>query len=113
MNIFGGSYYSKNKNLFAQTLADNVPRGPFIILSLVESTNNYAMAKLHAGMVIPGTCFLALDQTAGKGQRGRSWVVNPGENITMSAVLQPFSYKPFLFSAAVALGCYDFTKGLG
>lgn len=86
---------------------------PFIILSSVDSTNNYAMAKLHAGMLEPGTCFLAIEQTAGKGQRGRQWQVTPGENITMSAVLQPFSYKPFLFSAAIALGCYDFIKGLG
>ena len=85
----------------------------FIILSSVDSTNNYAMAKLHAGMVVPGMSFLALEQTAGKGQRGRQWQAPPGENITMSIVLQPVSYEPFSLSAAVALGCYDFIKACG
>jgi BirA family biotin operon repressor/biotin-[acetyl-CoA-carboxylase] ligase len=86
-------------------------------LSTVESTNNYAMAKLHAGMVDHGVCFLALRQTAGKGQRGKKWASEPGENITMSTVLAPaksdaarLSAHPFLLSASVALACYDFIK---
>lgn len=108
-----GSYYFKNRNLFAQTLADNLPIGPFIILSGVESTNNYAMAKLHAGILEHGTCLMALVQTAGKGQRGKKWVARPGENITMTTVLQPPSYKPFTYSAAIALACYDFIKAFG
>ena len=75
-------------------------------------------------MLEPGTCFLALEQTAGKGQRGKQWVVNPGENITMSTVFAPSQRNsgtapsrirsfPFLLSAAVVLGCYDFIKGFG
>jgi BirA family biotin operon repressor/biotin-[acetyl-CoA-carboxylase] ligase len=99
--------------LFAQTLADNLPIWPFIVLSKVESTNNYAMAKLHARLLDHGTCLLALEQTAGKGQRGKQWTTRPGENITMSTVLQPPSYKPFVYSAAIALSCYDFIKALG
>lgn len=86
---------------------------PLIILSSIGSTNNYAMAKLHAGLVYPGTCFLAMEQTSGKGQRGRTWEVSAGENITMSTVLQPGVYEPFLYSAAMALACYDFVNGLG
>ena len=75
------------------------------------------MAKLHAGMVDDGTCFQAIEQTQGKGQRGKRWHSNPGENITISTA---FSIKragganistfPFLLSAAAALGCYDFIK---
>jgi BirA family transcriptional regulator, biotin operon repressor / biotin---[acetyl-CoA-carboxylase] ligase len=86
---------------------------PLIILSSTGSTNNYAMAKLHAGMVAAGTCFMAIEQTAGKGQRGKSWEVRAGENITMSTVLQPAVYEPFLYSATMALACYDFIKGFG
>ena len=56
---------------------------------------------------------MAIEQTAGKGQRGRSWEVRAGENITMSTVLQPAAYEPFLYSAAMALACYDFINGLG
>ncbi|MBO9571440.1 MAG: biotin--[acetyl-CoA-carboxylase] ligase [Chitinophagaceae bacterium] len=71
------------------------------------------MAKLHAGMVAGGTCFMALEQTAGKGQRGRTWIVEPGVNITMTTVLQPPVYERFLYSAVMALACYDFIKGFG
>jgi BirA family biotin operon repressor/biotin-[acetyl-CoA-carboxylase] ligase len=75
------------------------------------------MAKLHAGLIDHPTCFFAIHQTHGRGQRGKNWLTNPGENITMSsafalsdsvsAKLSPF---PFLLSAAMALGCYDFIK---
>jgi BirA family biotin operon repressor/biotin-[acetyl-CoA-carboxylase] ligase len=78
------------------------------------------MAKLHAGLVDQGICFLALQQTAGKGQRGKQWLSAPGENITMSTVFEPsrslspkIAAFPFLFSATIALGCYDFTKDYG
>ncbi len=87
---------------------------PFIILSEVDSTQNYAMAKLHAGLMQAGSCFQAVEQTAGKGQRGRSWNVKKGENITMSLCLRPaHTAFPFLLSAAMALGCYDFIKESG
>lgn len=120
MNIFGGIML-KNRNLFSQTPVNPAPAGPFIILSGVESTNNYAMAKLHAGMLQPGTSLLALAQTSGKGQRGKQWLAKPGENITMSTAFAPSSYfsadkrraltsYPFLLSASMALACYDFIK---
>ncbi len=110
MNIFG-VIIVKSKNLFAETFANRNPMGPFIILSEVDSTNNYAMAKLHAGTIKDGTCFQAIEQSHGKGQRGRSWVVSKGENITMSlCVRPPHPQFPFLLSASMVLGCYDFTK---
>ncbi len=113
MNIFG-VIITKSKNLFAETFVDHIPEGPFIIVSEVDSTNNYAMAKLHAGAVLPGTCFQAIEQTSGKGQRGRQWEAAKGENITMSVCLQPVHAEfPFLLSAAMALGCYDFIKESG
>jgi BirA family transcriptional regulator, biotin operon repressor / biotin---[acetyl-CoA-carboxylase] ligase len=106
--------------LFAQTFANHTPITPFIILSITESTNNYAMAKLHAGMVDHGTCFLAVEQTHGRGQRGKQWLSNPGDNITMSTTFAPaaaisanVTAFPFVLSAAMALGCYDFIKDSG
>lgn len=82
------------------------------------------MAKLHAGLIEPETCFLAIEQTAGKGQRGKQWMVNPGENITISTLFsvshinngtnrQNIVSFPFLISAAMSLGCYDFIKACG
>lgn len=107
--------------MFAQTPAIPPPSGPFIILSEVDSTNNYAMAKLHAGLLPHGSSLLALHQFAGKGQRGKQWLTSTGENITMSTVFSlPHSLSssisnqlqayPFVLSAALALGCYDFIK---
>lgn len=86
---------------------------PFIVLPVTDSSNNYAMAQVKAGLAVPGTAFLALEQTAGKGQRGRSWQAAPGVNIMLSRVIDPAPLQiseQFALSAAVALGCYDFYK---
>ncbi len=88
---------------------------PFIVLPTVDSTNNYAMAQARAGFAGHGTTYFALEQTAGKGQRGKSWVSAPGENIMMSLNLSPGTAhinQAFLFSATIALGCYDFYKSI-
>lgn len=84
-----------------------------IVLPSVNSTNIYAMAEVHAHMAKHGMVYFALEQTAGKGQRGKQWLSAIGENIMMSAVFSMGSRSPdqqFPFSAAVALGCYDFYK---
>src|SRR5687768_3851267 len=89
----------------------------FFVLNSVESTNNYAMARIHAGLAGHGDAYFALEQTAGKGQRGKTWMAQPGENITISIVLNTeplISSQQFLLSAAVALACYDLlTEKLG
>src|SRR5687768_1939887 len=89
----------------------------FFVLNSVESTNNYAMARIHAGLAGHGDAYFALEQTAGKGQRGKTWMAQPGENITISIVLNTeplISSQQFLLSAAVALACYDLlTNKLG
>jgi BirA family biotin operon repressor/biotin-[acetyl-CoA-carboxylase] ligase len=103
----------KNSNLLSYQ-ATLLPIGnPFIELPTVESTNNYAMAQARKGNARHGAAFFAHHQTAGKGQRGKSWTADPGENIIMSIVLQPIELKPsdsFHLSAAVATACYDFFK---
>jgi BirA family biotin operon repressor/biotin-[acetyl-CoA-carboxylase] ligase len=81
------------------------------ILQSVESTNNYAMAKVHAGLAKHGETWLALEQTAGKGQRGKAWQSAPGDNIIFTTVLKPDFLSldsQVLLSRAVALACYDF-----
>jgi BirA family transcriptional regulator, biotin operon repressor / biotin---[acetyl-CoA-carboxylase] ligase len=84
-----------------------------IELKSVDSTNNYAMAKVRAGLATHGTVFIAFEQTAGKGQRNKNWISSPGKNITLSIVLQPVFLQPqdhFALSACIALACYDFLK---
>jgi BirA family biotin operon repressor/biotin-[acetyl-CoA-carboxylase] ligase len=76
----------------------------------VDSTNNYAMARALDGTASHGTLVFAHDQFAGKGQRGRTWTSRPGENIILSAVLEPVALAPaaaFSLSVAVALACHD------
>lgn len=83
------------------------------MLSEVGSTNNYAMGRIAEGPVGEGTIYLAHNQVAGKGQRGKSWQSAAGQNITMSVVLTP-RHLPlsaqFMLSAAIALASYDFVK---
>ena len=66
----------------------NSPIGqPFLVLDKVDSTNNYAMGLVHAGLAKHGQACFAHHQFAGKGQRGKEWNSPEGENITMSVVL--------------------------
>jgi BirA family transcriptional regulator, biotin operon repressor / biotin---[acetyl-CoA-carboxylase] ligase len=96
-------YFPKNRNLLSIGHA-------FIELGSVDSTNNYAMAQAAAGAAGHGTLYFARDQWAGKGTRGRSWSSKPGENIILSAVIEPValvSSQAFALSACAALACYD------
>ncbi|HKH59684.1 MAG TPA: biotin--[acetyl-CoA-carboxylase] ligase [Flavitalea sp.] len=86
---------------------------PFIELTTVDSTNNYAMAQVQKGAASHGTAYFAYEQTAGKGQRGKSWTTNPGKNLILSVILTPGDRKledSFLLSATIANACYDFFK---
>lgn len=53
-----------------------------------------------------GDAVIAIRQTAGRGQRGRSWESTPGENLTFSVVLEPVflpAARQFMLSEVVAL----------
>ena len=85
----------------------------YIKLDLVDSTNNYAMAQIHAGLTSHGFVYIARQQTAGKGQRGKTWNTHLDESLIMSVVLQPHSSlysNKFILSAAIAVACHDFTS---
>lgn len=84
---------------------------PFIILSSVDSTNKYAMQEVHDQLSTHGKAYFAMEQTQGRGQRGKSWHSPYGENLLLSTVWhvdRPFPAEPFLFSMAMALACYRF-----
>ena len=86
----------------------------FTVLDNVDSTNNYAMARIDDGLAKHGMAWFANEQTAGKGQRGKSWASEKGKNIAMSLVLSPEQLKltsQFHLSAAVALACFEFLSG--
>jgi BirA family biotin operon repressor/biotin-[acetyl-CoA-carboxylase] ligase len=84
---------------------------PFMELAVVESTNIYAMDLLQANLAGHGTAVFAQEQTAGKGQRGKSWTGEPGLNIALSVILDCSSLtitQQFPLSSMVALACHDF-----
>ena len=85
--------------------------GFFTILDTVDSTNNYAMGRVDAGLAKHGMLWFTKEQTAGKGQRGKTWATEKEKNIAMSLVLEPARLKitnQFHLNAAVALSCFDF-----
>jgi len=111
----------KNRNLLSHPAINlsgrnNTQIGSnFIELQSVDSTNNYAMAQVHAGTAKHGTVYFAREQTAGKGQRGKSWISSPGDNIMMSAIIEPaflLSTQQFILSAAIAVSCCDFLSSI-
>ena len=84
---------------------------PFIELSDVESTNIYAMQCVQANLAAHGITFFAHNQTAGRGQHGKSWIIEPGCNITMSVIVDCSFLSlstPFPLSVMAALASHDF-----
>ncbi len=83
----------------------------FIILEKVDSTNNYAMAKVQEKLINTGDAAFAMEQTSGKGRWGKTWESQTGENIILSIAVE-MQWLPvqqqFKLSMAVALACYDF-----
>jgi BirA family transcriptional regulator, biotin operon repressor / biotin---[acetyl-CoA-carboxylase] ligase len=89
------------------------PKALLKILEQTDSTNNYAMRLIHEGAAKHGMAVAALLQTAGKGQRGKSWQMQAGKNIALSVIIKTDALKPaqqFLLSMAVAMAGHDFIK---
>ncbi|RFM30662.1 biotin--[acetyl-CoA-carboxylase] ligase [Deminuibacter soli] len=69
------------------------------------------MALAQNGMAMHGAAWFALEQTAGKGQRGKTWKTEPGQNIILSVLLDTSRLAvsaQFRLSMAVALAVHDF-----
>ncbi len=83
----------------------------FTVLQSVDSTNNYAMGKVHAGLARHGNACFTMNQTQGRGQRGRQWLGATGQNIAISIIIAPSVLaisQQFLLSAAVAVAAWRF-----
>ncbi len=69
------------------------------------------MEQVQAQLAEHGSAWFANHQTAGKGQRGKGWFTNPGENITMSILFDCTSFsifRQFELHAIIAVACYRF-----
>lgn len=80
------------------------------ILDETDSTNNYAMRLIEEDAANHGDAWLAMSQTAGKGQRGKKWQSEKGKNILLSIALEPNTIvsEQFYLSAAMALSARNF-----
>ena len=60
-----------------------------IELNETDSTNNYAMMLADGNKARHGLTITAQSQTGGRGQRGNSWIDEPGQNLLMSMITVP------------------------
>lgn len=78
-----------------------------IYLPTCHSTNDIAAELVRSGSGMEGAIVITDEQTKGRGQRGATWVSEPGMNLTMSVIVTP-AFLPipdqFLISQTVALG---------
>jgi BirA family biotin operon repressor/biotin-[acetyl-CoA-carboxylase] ligase len=84
-------------------------------LDEVDSTNTFALNLLRNSETSEGTVVIARSQTAGRGQRGNSWISEEGKNLTCSIILKPTFLNvslQFDLTRAIALGISDFLSDL-
>jgi BirA family biotin operon repressor/biotin-[acetyl-CoA-carboxylase] ligase len=77
----------------------------------VDSTNNYAMGLVHAGMAQHGTSVFAHEQTKGRGQRNKQWLSETNSNIALSIIFEPQEWSTsqlFILSKLVSTGVLHF-----
>ncbi|CAN5461122.1 biotin--[acetyl-CoA-carboxylase] ligase [soil metagenome] len=82
-----------------------------ITLPSVDSTNNYAQQLLESGLAPESTVILALEQTSGRGQRGRSWESEPVMGLYFSLILRPpatHAHRQFMLNKGIAVGVADY-----
>jgi len=94
---------------------------PFVELQSVDSTNKYAMGLVHNGHLTEGQdepqhgmVIFSHEQTAGKGQRGKTWASEKGVNIALSILLNPFQFRvteQFKLSICIASSVHEFFSG--
>ena len=97
----------------ANTISMGFDKNSLTIIDSVDSTNNYAMRLIKAGLAEAGSAFFAMEQTHGKGRQNKDWITEKGQNILLSIVIVPAFLKlarQFDLSVAVSLACVDFLK---
>jgi len=93
---------------------------PFIELTSIDSTNNYAREQIRAlqlperqGANLHGMAVFAHQQLSGKGQRGKIWVAEKDTSIALSLLIKPGFLgigQQFQLSAAVAVAVEGFFR---
>lgn len=85
------------------------------VIATTESTNTL-MRERAANGAPHASAVLAINQTAGRGQRGNAWEAEPGANATFSLLLRPAGIaarNQFVISQAAALAVVDTLQHCG
>ena len=78
-----------------------------------HSTNDEATRLIQTTKMMDGTVVITANQTAGRGQRGNTWIVEPGKNLTFSIFIKPSFLQArdqFYLNMAFSLGVHDYIK---
>ena len=78
-----------------------------IVLSSVDSTNNYLQTLLDNNSLEEGTVVISLEQTMGRGQRGNSWQSLPEDGLYASILFLPPNFSvenQYYLNKAIACG---------
>lgn len=76
-----------------------------IKVDAINSTNSFARQMFKETPEMSTTCIVARQQLEGRGQRGTSWLSQPGQNLTFSLIFPNPRVSPscqFLLSASVS-----------
>ena len=90
-----------------------IDKNSLTIIDSMDSTNNYAMGLINAGLAKHGSAFFAMEQTQGKGRLSKAWASEKGKNILLSIIINPTILtlaRQFELSVAISLACVDFLK---
>jgi BirA family transcriptional regulator, biotin operon repressor / biotin---[acetyl-CoA-carboxylase] ligase len=87
-----------------QAVAPVLPAFAVEVLPRLDSTNTELMRRARAGVADP-VLLVAVEQTAGRGRRGRGWVSQPGASLTFSLglALQPADWSGLSLAVGVSL----------
>ncbi len=80
-----------------------------------HSTNTLALELAQNQSTAEGMVVITSYQTAGRGQRGNTWVVEPGKNVTLSILLKPsflMIKDQFFLNIITSLAVWDTLKKL-
>ncbi|MBM3914472.1 MAG: biotin--[acetyl-CoA-carboxylase] ligase [Sphingomonadales bacterium] len=83
---------------------------PFISFSQVGSTNDEAREAIQKGLATHGMTFFSSNQVAGRGQRGKTWLSEPGASVALTALIKPdflTVLQQFELNKAMALAVWD------
>jgi BirA family biotin operon repressor/biotin-[acetyl-CoA-carboxylase] ligase len=78
-----------------------------------NSTNTLAQQISQQSSISDGTVVITDNQTAGRGQRGNSWEVEPGTNFTFSLILKTgflLAQDQFALNLAISVGILDYLE---